>query len=69
MSGTEKEVRRRLFELQDLKYKEFTCKLIPTVNPETVIGRPHAGTAEVRPGAFRNAADFGVSQNPAACVL
>lgn len=38
MSGTEEEVRRRLFALQDLKYKEFACKLMPTVNPETVIG-------------------------------
>jgi len=38
MSGTEEEIRRRLFELQDLKYKEFACKLMPTVNPETVIG-------------------------------
>lgn len=28
----------RLFELQDLKYKEFQCKLMPTINPETVIG-------------------------------
>ncbi|MDQ7093247.1 DNA alkylation repair protein [Desulfosporosinus sp. PR] len=38
MSNIEEEIRRRLFELQDLKYKEFTCKLMPTVNPETVIG-------------------------------
>ena len=38
MSGTEEEFRRRLFELRDLKYKEFACKLMPTVNPETVIG-------------------------------
>ena len=38
MSGIEEEVRHRLFELQDLKYKEFSCKLMPTVNPETVIG-------------------------------
>jgi 3-methyladenine DNA glycosylase AlkD len=38
MSGTEEEVRRRLFELRDLKYKEFACKLMPTVNQETVIG-------------------------------
>jgi 3-methyladenine DNA glycosylase AlkD len=38
MSGIEEEIRRRLFELRDLKYKEFTSKLIPTVNPETVIG-------------------------------
>ncbi|MHB8077352.1 DNA alkylation repair protein [Desulfosporosinus fructosivorans] len=38
MSDIEKEIRHRLFELQDLKYKEFSCKLMPTVNPETVIG-------------------------------
>ncbi|MCM1566672.1 MAG: DNA alkylation repair protein [Dehalobacter sp. 4CP] len=38
MSGIEQEIQRRLFELQDLKYKEFACKLMPTVNPETVIG-------------------------------
>jgi 3-methyladenine DNA glycosylase AlkD len=38
MSGIEEEIRRRLFELRDLKYKEFASKLIPTVNPETVIG-------------------------------
>lgn len=38
MRGIEEEIRHRLFELRDLKYKEFSCKLIPTVNPETVIG-------------------------------
>ncbi|WP_088228328.1 DNA alkylation repair protein [Desulfosporosinus sp. FKB] len=38
MSNIEEEIRRRLFELQDLKYKEFASKLMPTVNPETVIG-------------------------------
>ena len=27
-----------LFALQDLKYKEFHCRLMPTVDPETVIG-------------------------------
>lgn len=37
MSHTE-EIQRRLFELQDLKYQAFQCKLMPTVNPETVIG-------------------------------
>jgi 3-methyladenine DNA glycosylase AlkD len=31
-------VQTKLFEMQDLKYKEFQCKLMPTVNPETVIG-------------------------------
>jgi 3-methyladenine DNA glycosylase AlkD len=38
MSSIEEEVRRRLFALQDLKYKAFSCKLMPTVNPDTVIG-------------------------------
>jgi len=38
MYQIEEEIRRRLFELQDLKYKEFTCKLIPTIDPDTVIG-------------------------------
>ncbi|WP_294856982.1 DNA alkylation repair protein [uncultured Oscillibacter sp.] len=31
-------VQARLFALQDLKYKDFQCKLIPTVAPERVIG-------------------------------
>lgn len=31
-------VQAKLFALQDLKYKEFQCKLMPTVNPDTVIG-------------------------------
>lgn len=28
----------QLFELQDLSYKEFHAKLIPTINPDTIIG-------------------------------
>ena len=32
------EIRSRLFELQDVKYRDFQKKLIPTVNAETVIG-------------------------------
>lgn len=32
------ELRRRLFALQDPKYREFQCRLMPTVNPDTVIG-------------------------------
>lgn len=31
-------IQKHLFELQDLKYKDFHSKLIPTVDPETVIG-------------------------------
>ena len=38
MSNTEEEIQRRLLELQDLKYKEFSSKLIPTVNPDAIIG-------------------------------
>lgn len=43
MSGASEDIRRRLFELRDLKYKEFSEKLIPSVRPETVIGvrTPH----------------------------
>lgn len=36
--NTEQTVQSRLFALQDLKYRDFQCKLMPTVNPNTVIG-------------------------------
>ena len=36
--NVEQMVQARLFELQDAQYREFQCKLIPNVNPETVIG-------------------------------
>ena len=32
------EIQEKLFELQDVEYRDFMKKLIPTVNPETVIG-------------------------------
>ena len=38
MSGIGREVRSRLFELQDLKYRDFQCRLLPTVDPGSVIG-------------------------------
>ena len=38
MKDIEKSVQSRLFALQDLKYRDFNCKLIPNVPPETVIG-------------------------------
>ena len=38
MTEIEKYIQKRLFELQDLKFKDFQCKLIPTVNPDSVIG-------------------------------
>jgi 3-methyladenine DNA glycosylase AlkD len=31
-------IRAKLYDLQDIKYKDFHCKLIPTVNPDRVIG-------------------------------
>ena len=38
MSTIEENIRARLLELQDLKYRDFQCKLMPTVNSATVIG-------------------------------
>lgn len=38
MAGIQKEIQTRLFKLQDPNYKNFQSKLIPTVNPDTVIG-------------------------------
>lgn len=38
MKEIEDVIRGRLFELQDAGYRAFQCKLIPTVDPETVIG-------------------------------
>ena len=32
------QIREELFRLQDRAYREFQCKLLPTVDPETVIG-------------------------------
>ena len=31
-------IRAKLYDLQDIKYKDFHCKLIPTVDPDRVIG-------------------------------
>lgn len=38
MNNTQKYVQDRLFELQDLKYRDFNSKLIPTVEPDLIIG-------------------------------
>ncbi|MCF0121830.1 MAG: DNA alkylation repair protein [Lachnospiraceae bacterium] len=38
MIPIKKEIQARLFELQDLKYRDFQCKLLPTVDPASVIG-------------------------------
>jgi len=38
MSNIPATVQAKLIALQDLKYKEFQCKLMPTINSDTVIG-------------------------------
>lgn len=38
MNEAERIARERLFSLADEKYKAFQCALMPTVNPEAVIG-------------------------------
>lgn len=38
MSDIEKSVQAQLFQRQDLNYRDFQCKLMPTVDPRTVIG-------------------------------
>lgn len=38
MNHAESVIQTRLFQLQDLSYRSFQCKLMPTVAPESVIG-------------------------------
>ena len=38
MCEMERSIREALFALQDLQYRDFQCSLMPTVDPETVIG-------------------------------
>ncbi|MDD6236715.1 MAG: DNA alkylation repair protein [Clostridiales bacterium] len=38
MEDTEKIIQTQLWAMQDLKYRDFQCKLMPTVTPNTVIG-------------------------------
>ena len=38
MHKIEEEVQRSLFALQDLSYRDFACKLMPTIDPGKVIG-------------------------------
>lgn len=35
---TSQDIQKKLFEMQDVKYKDFQAKLIPTINADTVIG-------------------------------
>lgn len=38
MKRTEKEIIERLFALQDLKFRDFQCKLIPNIPTERIVG-------------------------------
>lgn len=38
MNSVETDIRERLFALQDIKYRDFQRKLLPTLDPEAVIG-------------------------------
>ena len=38
MTNVEEKIRSELFSLQDLEYKAFQARLLPTVKPETIIG-------------------------------
>ncbi len=59
------EIRERLFSLQDLKYRDFQIKLIPSVDEETVIGvRTPALKALVKEFARREDVDEFLSVLP-----
>lgn len=61
MGDIEKLVQTDLFRLQDLKYKEFHSKLIPTVAPDSIIG---VRTPELR----RYAGEFSKTKNAEAFI-
>lgn len=61
MGNIEKLVQTDLFRLQDLKYKEFHSKLIPTVAPDSIIG---VRTPELR----RYAGEFSKTKNAEAFI-
>lgn len=53
-------ITEKLFFLQDLKYKDFQCKLMPTVDPDSVIGvrTPALRTLAKELYGTREAAEF-----------
>lgn len=53
------EIRKQLFSMQDIKYRDFQSKLIPTVEYETVIG---VRTPELRKYAKQLAKTEGISE-------
>ena len=38
MTNIEKDIQAHLFEMQDLRYRDFQAKLMPTVDMERIIG-------------------------------
>ena len=53
------DIRTELFELQDVKYRDFQSKLIPTVDPDSVIG---VRTPELRKMAKRLSAQEAIRE-------
>ena len=64
MSNMEQTVQAWLFDLQDLKYRDFQCKLMPTVDPDA-----HTGAAEICKGLRQGAGSGGIFENPAPQIL
>ena len=56
---TNKEIRKRLYELQDTGYRDFQIKLLPTVGHETVIGVRTPALRKLA-GELRKDPDIGV---------
>lgn len=52
MSTVEREIQAKLFALQDTQYKAFQAKLIPTVNPDTIIGVRTPALRKLAKGLF-----------------
>ena len=59
-------VQKQLFELQDLKYRDFHAKLMPTIDKEKVIG---VRTLALRSYAKKNRRSKGVHEGASPQIL
>lgn len=62
------DIQTALFALRDPAYQAFQSKLIPTIDPQTVIG-VRTGFAEAGPGNRRNAGGRGLPPGAAPPLL
>ena len=62
-------IQAQLFALQDLGYRTFHCKLMPTVDPERVIGCPHPSNPSAGQTAVWNPRRRSVPASPPPPVL